>query len=65
MSVNESDADTVWLSYGPDSESGELISRMRLPADAFRAIFEVDGAHLDGAERRMHEVWVVDDQSMD
>jgi len=58
--VNESDGDKVWLTIGPRYDSGELSSRMKLPDDAIRAAFEVDGSHLESGEHRMYEVWSVE-----
>ncbi|WP_316288720.1 hypothetical protein ABRP09_00430 (plasmid) [Clavibacter michiganensis] len=58
--MSESDGDQVWLSVGPDYDAGELISRMRLPDDAFRCGLEIDGTDLEGAEARMYEVWAIE-----
>jgi hypothetical protein len=59
--------DKVWFVDDPAAwDSGEIISRMRLPDDAIRLSIEFDGSTLfdgkrvPGAEDRMYEVWAVD-----
>jgi hypothetical protein len=57
--------DKVWLAVGPDYD-GEIISRMRLPDDAIRAVITIDGEVLankfgiEGVEDRPYEVFIVE-----
>lgn len=62
--------DKVWFVDDPGRwDSGEIISRMRLPENAVRLSIQFDGSTLfdgsrvPGADDRMYEVFAVDNRS--
>lgn len=58
--MSDSTEDIVWLTVGPEYDSGEFISRMRLPSDALRSALEIDGSKVEGGEDRMYEVFTIE-----